>query len=135
MAKPKFLIAATPDGCWEWQFTCTPEGYGRLWRDGKRQYVHRWVWERVHGPIPEGLEIDHLCNNTSCCNPDHLRVATHRENSTASHSSTIVRENLDKTHCPQGHPYEGANLYVSPDGARRCRTCKADQLKRWRAAQ
>lgn len=57
-----------------------PDGYGRVFRDGKVWLVHRWVWTHEHGPIPDGLEIDHLCFNRHCVNTKHMELVTHYEN-------------------------------------------------------
>lgn len=56
-------------------------GYVRLWNRGNRVLAHVHAWERKFGPVPVGLELDHLCKNRSCCNPDHLEAVTHRVNS------------------------------------------------------
>lgn len=62
--------------CVEWTGGRTTRGYGH---NGKG-YIHRQTWEREHGPIPDGLEVMHLCNNPSCINIEHLRLGTHQEN-------------------------------------------------------
>lgn len=59
-------------GCWNWTGKLHLNGYGGIRRDGRQWYAHRWVYERLVGPIPEGLQIDHLCRNHRCCNPAHL---------------------------------------------------------------
>jgi hypothetical protein len=68
--------------CWVYtgQLTLGDSGYGHIGVDRTRKVVHRVVYEATVGPIPDGLEIDHLCENTPCCNPDHLEVVTHAEN-------------------------------------------------------
>lgn len=66
--------------CWIWQGTKIPLGYGRVNRDGRETFAHIYEWERVNGPVPAGLELDHLCRVTSCCNPAHLEPVTHAEN-------------------------------------------------------
>lgn len=68
------------DGCLEWVGWVSPDGYGKLKRGGRHVFAHRYAWERVNGPIPEGAQIDHICHNPACCNVHHLRLATHDEN-------------------------------------------------------
>lgn len=84
-----------------------------------RIMAHRYAYERAHGPIPEGFVIDHLCRTPLCVNPAHMEVVTIAENVRRGvHSNTKV------THCPQGHPYAGENLYVKPSGQRLCKRCR-----------
>lgn len=66
-------------GCWVWQRS-TSRGYGYVTRGGRCVPAHRWYYEHLVGPIPEGLELDHLCRNPPCVNPDHLEPVTHAEN-------------------------------------------------------
>jgi len=71
------------EGCWEWTSTkLTGErgGYGRFWFDGAQRLSHRFSYELVVGPIPDGMSIDHACHNRGCVRPDHLRPATHKQN-------------------------------------------------------
>lgn len=63
-------------GCWNWQRKATRAGYGQTWANGKTRLAHRVFWERANGPIPEGHEVHHTCNNPSCVNPNHLLVLT-----------------------------------------------------------
>jgi hypothetical protein len=67
-------------GCWLWLGRLNSVGYGRVSRNGRLQHAHRFVYELVKGPIPPGLEIDHICRNRACVNPDHLRLATSKQN-------------------------------------------------------
>jgi hypothetical protein len=71
-----------PDGCWEWTSTRMSAGYGQMWDGtrGRTQGAHRLFYEAFIGPIPEGLELDHLCRNRACVRPDHLEPVTRREN-------------------------------------------------------
>jgi hypothetical protein len=117
----KYVV--TPDGCWEWQAVLS-RGYGQIWLHGRNQYAHRVSYEMHKAPIPSGLQIDHLCRNTRCVNPAHLEPVTAREN--LLRGNTFQRHNAAKTHCPQGHPLSGDNLYVNPGGGRVCRTCSRE---------
>lgn len=67
-------------GCLLWFGATTSGGYGNLDVYGKQTYAHRYAWERERGTIPADLEIDHLCHVRSCCNVDHLRLATRTQN-------------------------------------------------------
>ena len=73
-------IERQPDGCWRWTDALTPAGYGRLLANGKTLLAHRISYELLNGPIPLGFEIDHLCRNRACVNPDHLEAVAHRDN-------------------------------------------------------
>ena len=66
--------------CLVWTGAKVPNGYGRLIADGKLTLVHRFAYELVHGPIPEGKYVDHTCYNRACVNVSHLRVATRSQN-------------------------------------------------------
>ena len=118
------------DGCWIWTAHKNNKGYGTFapkWN--ARVYAHRWSYEQAKGAIPDGLEIDHLCRNPACVNPDHLEAVTHRENILRSDAPTAV--NASKTHCSNGHPFDDENTYVRRDRAgRNCRTCNIERSKR-----
>ena len=114
------------DGCWVWQ-AATLKGYGQFNVGHRICYAHRVAYELVVGPIPDGLELDHLCRNTLCVNPDHLEPVTMRVNILRSQSEPA--NNARKTHCPHGHAYDAENTYVNPKGHRSCRECRRI---RWR---
>jgi hypothetical protein len=118
--------------CWEWTGARDAYGYGFFRVDSETSMVrpHRWAYEHLRGRIPDGLVLDHLCRNPSCVNPDHLEIVTQAENTRRGNAGINM---ASKTHCPQGHAYEGENLYVSPSGRRHCRTCGRDAMKRYRA--
>ena len=115
-------------GCWLWTASLTKAGYGQI-SSGPRPhtmlYAHRLVYEALVGPIPEGLELDHLCRNPACCNPAHLEPVTHRENVQRGEAGEKSgAQQRAKTHCKHGHPLSGENLYVDPRGHRGCRICR-----------
>lgn len=66
-------------GCWPWTAS-TANGYGVLMVNKRREYAHRLSYARFNGPIPDGLDIDHICRNRTCINPDHLEPVTRGEN-------------------------------------------------------
>jgi hypothetical protein len=70
--EPMFL--EDENGCWVWQGTLNPKGYGGLRRDYQTWLAHRWVYTREIGPIPPGYDLDHRCKEPACVNPDHLEA-------------------------------------------------------------
>lgn len=106
--------------CWEWT-GILEQGYGNIAVNGSRVKAHRWAWESLVSPIPEGMVLDHLCRNRSCVLPDHLEVVTPGENTRRGHRALSLR---NKTHCPKGHPYSGTNVAVNGNGSRYCRKCR-----------
>jgi hypothetical protein len=70
----------------------TKLGYIRLWNGGNRILAHRAYYEFIHGKVPEGMELDHLCNNRSCCNVGHLKAVTHTENMRRSSQTKLTPE-------------------------------------------
>lgn len=121
------------DGHWMWTGTKQKNGYGYTGWDvgGKRKNVrvHRLFYETFVGPIPEDLEIDHICQVKLCVNPLHLRAVTHQENlKTRNH-----RGPAKKTHCKRGHEFTAENTYWSK-GFKNCRTCRTEAVRRWRAS-
>ena len=122
-------IDATGD-CWEWTGYRDRDGYGTVSYRDTKWLVHRIVWEALVGPIPDGLEVDHLCRNRSCCNPDHLEPVSCKENirrGVTGKATGLLRR--AKTHCPHGHPYSGDNLYLRPSGSRECRICNRNSRR------
>lgn len=66
--------------CWIWQLYIDAGGYGIKYYDGRSRVAHKVLYEAKYGPVPDGLELDHLCRNRACCNPDHLETVTRAVN-------------------------------------------------------
>lgn len=121
-------------GCWLWHAAADHLGYGRIGLAGKVVLAHRFAYELLVGPIPAGLDLDHLCRVPACVNPAHLEPVTHRENQRRGMARHFLGlEQSRKTHCPQGHPYDEANTYRH-NGRRYCRTCKVTKTREARRA-
>ncbi|MGI5247775.1 HNH endonuclease signature motif containing protein [Dactylosporangium sp. CA-139066] len=95
----------------------------------KKIFLHRASYQAFVGPIPPGLHIDHLCRQRSCGNPEHLEAVTPRENLVRGNAGS---NQLRKTHCPQGHPYDESNTYHGKKG-RFCRACGREATRRYKA--
>lgn len=120
------------NGCMLWLGRPTPADYGQFWLDGRYLGAHRVSYVLAYGEIPEGLQVDHVkargCVSTMCVAPEHLEAVTQRENirrgaAGRGPNRAPLLWNARKTHCPQGHPYAGDNLYAHK-GYRYCRTCR-----------
>lgn len=113
--------------CWEWIGCKQSNGYGQFKADGRRgakkTSPHRFAYECYVSSIPEGHEVDHLCKNRGCCNPQHLEAITVQENRR--------RRNADQTHCKHGHEYTKDNTYYRPNGKRNCRLCNGIRQAEW----
>jgi HNH endonuclease len=116
-------------GCWLWR-GATGTGYGVIRRgragEGMLQ-AHRVAYEMLVGPIPVGMEIDHLCRVRACVNPAHLEPVTHRENDLRGVGACAI--NARKVYCNKGHLFTPENTRMETHG-RRCREC----MKTWRRA-
>jgi len=122
--------------CWLWAKGIMGTGYGQLFVRGSKPYkmvrAHIAVYEALVGPVPEGLELDHLCRVRRCVNPDHLEPVTHRENVLRGTAiAKAVAHQRAKTHCPRGHPYNKENTYYRPgNGDRGCKICRRAAVRK-----
>lgn len=114
------------ESCWLWTAATQSSGHGHVRVAGRDMQAHRYSYELVVGPIPDGLVLDHLCLTPACVNPDHLEPVTHPEN-TRRHAALT-------THCPRSHPYDEENTYWHT-GHRFCRTCNRERQRDRRAAR
>lgn len=129
-----------PDDCWLWKLSTGSHGYGQVgwWEGGKSvmRLAHRVAYEITNGPIPEGLEIDHVkargCASRRCVNPAHLEPVTHGENVSRSGLNGAAAANAAKVRCPRGHAYD-ATRDRKRGRERVCLTCAAEANRRWRA--
>ena len=121
---------ATP--CRVWPGKVNRDGYGREWWQGRWHMAHRRAYERAFGPIPAGLEIDHLCRNKVCINADHLEAVTRAEN---MHRQPRIAARMAQTHCLHGHEYTPENTRMDARGCRSCRACHNARERARKAAR
>lgn len=110
-------IHVSPTGCWLWTDHLLWNGYAEFYVDGRQVRAHRYAYEYLIGPIPLGLEPDHVCRVRHCVNPLDIELVDKATNIRRGFSPPAL--NARKTHCPQGHPY-GA---PGKDGKRVCKVC------------
>lgn len=114
------FVEKADSGCWNWTGTCQKNGYSAFGIAGKTVRGHRWSYEHFVAPIPDGLEIDHLCRNRKCVNPSHLEPVTRKENS----------RRAMRSHCVNGHEFTPENIYMH-SGRRYCRTCRRIRVREY----
>ena len=115
------LLPEPNSGCWIW-LGYVADGYGKINNKKGSTLVHRAMYEHVKGPVPEGLQLDHICRTRCCANPDHLEPVTQVVN--------VRRGAAARTHCKLGHPLDG---YVSrgSSGQRFCKQCQRQKATDW----
>lgn len=118
---------ADQGACWPWPGSTNEDGYGIAWVAPRMHPAHRAVYQRLVGPIPHGLTLDHLCHDSDVCqlgvecphrrcvNPAHLAPATHLANTRRSLAGRAT--------CNRGHAQTPENIYVR-DGRTWCAECR-----------
>jgi hypothetical protein len=119
--------------CWIWLAARKGrkgEDYGAFWVGGRGVFAHRWSYIEAHGEPPAGTEIDHLCRNRFCVNPEHLEAVSHSVNVLRGNGPTAAHAR--QTHCKHGHPLSGDNVRLRrmPPGGRTCVTCDRAKAQR-----
>jgi hypothetical protein len=131
----------TLSGCWLWEGKPNKSGYGQVRDRGRWPVVHKIVYEALVGPVPDGLQLDHLCHDPRTCNlgeecphrrcvrPSHMTPVTPKQNTLRSNAVTAL--NGAKSQCVNGHEFTEENTYIRPKGGRTCRVCTRLASKRY----
>lgn len=126
MAAAESVVIDPKTGCLE--FTRGNGSYGTVNFYGRPKSWHKAMFEKLTGvTVPNGLQLDHRCENKRCGNPDHLEIATPRANTLRSSGPTA--KNARKTRCPAGHEFVPENLYPNKAGRRVCKPCKQTEAR------
>lgn len=107
--------------CWEWTGARNSAGYGTFLDLQLRKSpfrAHRWAWVHLVGEILDGLQLDHLCRNRACVNPDHLEPVTNAENGQRGIRGRLY---TPPSACRYGHQLNEENLYLDNKGIRYCK--------------
>lgn len=132
--RARFLVAVNFDGplsaslgpCWSWT-RCTPSVvYGMFSIKRRMKRAHRLSYEVTFGPIADGFDVHHICENTGCVRPSHLLALPHGDHTRLGDNAST--RNASKAACPRGHEF------VNRGGRRVCRSCEKDAEDRYRSA-
>ena len=121
--------------CWVWTAYLNKSGYGQFGlADRSLMLAHRWAWEREHGPVPDGLELDHLCRVRACVRPSHLEAVTRSINAQRGLKGNLKPPTQMREKCKNGHLMTPENRYPRKDGRYEkygCRQCARDSCRRY----
>lgn len=125
----KIAVPSPRTKCWLWTAALDISGYGVFRVAEKMVKAHRFSYTLARGPIPDGLQVDHLCRVRRCVNPDHMELVTNRENFLRGSALTARLHHLGI--CIRGHALAGENARRS-GGRVRCRICTNEAARRYR---
>lgn len=126
------LAELGPDVCWIWPGAVDTSGYGKVntGRPKRTRGAHRMAYEHLIGPVPDGLQLDHLCRTRLCVNPGHLQPVTPAENVRRGLLPELMARSHSKAGrsvCAHGHPWVPQNVGRLGNGYEYCRACGADR--------
>lgn len=115
--------------CWEWQgcFSGSQISYPYFRYNGSTKRAHKFSYKYFKGEVPDGITVNHDCNNKKCVNPKHLSLMTIQENL----KLRLPRKIEDRTQCKKGHPLTGDNLYLYRGRTKQCYICKKEYMRHY----
>jgi len=124
--------------CWAWTAYRNALGYGQFGLAGRRGglvLAYQWAWQQEHGPVPDGLVLDHLCRNPACVRPAHLEAVTQSVNTQRGLKGDLKPLTPIREKCANDHPMTPENRYPRSDSGQRtkygCRECDRDKQRRY----
>jgi hypothetical protein len=119
------------EGCWLWTDKPRKDGYGALFVNGHPVLAHRFAYELLVGPVPDGKGLDHVkargCTNRHCVNPAHLEPVTTKEN--VLRGDGLTAHKARQVACIHGHAFTEENTYHKPKGGRGCKECRRNNVR------
>lgn len=115
--------------CWLWPYALNKQGYGQLQRNGKRSEAHRWLYVLIKGQPPAKSELDHLCSNRACINPEHLQPVSHAENCRRGYNAKLTEQQVVEIKALHGKATQGQ--IAAKYGVSRATIGYIFQGKRW----